>query len=143
MSSDAARTCPAFRGLQAKPYLLNLSDLHSPNRVPAAPFLILTHKAYIRIAQSTPVRFAGVLCPIEYEHLSGDSFGSNEVGILRHIPRAVDFAGMVDLLSDLDSWLRGDGMSAKLATLIIVVTAIKYIRGGTVVTFGQMYSRNL
>jgi hypothetical protein len=42
---------------------------------------------------------------------------------------------MVDSLRDLDSRLRGDGMSAEFAALIVVIGAFQLFSGSSIITF--------
>lgn len=50
---------------------------------------------------------------------------------------------MVDLLNDLDPWLCGNGVTTQLASFVVIVCSIKFVRRRAVVTFGEMYCGNL
>lgn len=46
---------------------------------------------------------AGMFRAVKDVDLTGDGLGSNEVGVLRHVASAIDFAAMVDGLCDFDA----------------------------------------
>jgi len=64
---------------------------------------------------------------IKDENLTRNRLRCNQIWILRHVARTVDLAIVVNLLNDLDTRLRRDGMSAQFAKLIIVVVAIQWL----------------
>jgi hypothetical protein len=74
-----------------------------------------------------------MLRPIKNEHLSRDSFCCEQIRVLRHISRTVDFSFVVEFLDDLDAGLRRDGVSTEFTTLFIVVVAVKFF-----VAFGDL-----
>jgi hypothetical protein len=68
---------------------------------------------FLRVSPQRDVRLAGVssglrrvLCAIKDVDLTHHSLGRDQVGVLRHVARAVDFAGVVDRLNDLDTRFR-------------------------------------
>lgn len=73
-----------------------------------------------------------MFCAIKDEHLSRYRFRSDQVGVLGHVTRPVDFTRMVDFLYDLYARLGWDGVSAEFATLVVVVGAIELVRQGAV-----------
>ena len=62
--------------------------------------------------------------PIEYEHFARHRLGSDQVGVLGHIPRAVDLTRMVDPLSDLHPRLCRDGMATEFTAFVVVVPTV-------------------
>lgn len=81
-----------------------------------------------------------MFCSVKYEHLAGNGFGRNEIRVLGHIARSVDFPGMVDPLNDLDAGLGRDGMAAQLAPLVVIIGAVKSVRRGAIVSFWKLDS---
>ena len=71
-----------------------------------------------------------MLCAVKHEDLSGDGLGGDEVGFLGHVPRPVDFAGMIDPLCDLDdlhTGLRRDGVATEFAPFVVIVRAVESV----------------
>jgi hypothetical protein len=70
-----------------------------------------------------------MLGAIKDEHLARHGLGRDQVRVLRHVPRAVDLARMVDSLHDVDARLaRGERVPAELAPLVVVCTAVEHVR---------------
>lgn len=47
-------------------------------------------------------------------------FSSNKIGVLRHVPRAVHFAFVINTLCDLNSW-PSEGMRAQLYSPLVSI----------------------
>lgn len=69
-----------------------------------------------------------MLSAVKHEDFARHRLRGDDVGILWHVTRSVDFALMVNLLDDLNVWLRRDGVAAQLAPLVVVVTTVKFVR---------------
>ena len=93
-----------------------------------APFLGLPDQSNVGLAHAPALRLARVLRPVEHKHLTRDSLSRDEVGILGHVPRAVDLPGVVDLLNDLYPGLRWERMASELPPVIVVVCTVKFVR---------------
>ena len=59
--------------------------------------------------------------PVKNQDLSRRAFGGNQVGVLRHVSRLVDFSGVNYLLDDLDFRRRGDGMATHFASFFVPI----------------------
>ncbi len=120
--------------------LRTLADSRSTRN---APLLGLPNQPYVGLTHATTLRLTRVLGSVEDKNLTGDSFGSDQIRVLRHIACPVDFSRVVDTLDDLKAWLRRKTMPAKLATFIVVVASVKYIGGAAAVTLWKLDSSNL
>ena len=70
-----------------------------------------------------------MLGAIKDEDLARHGLGRDHVRVLRHVPRAVDLARVVDPLHDVDARLaRGERVSAELAPLVVVRAAVEHVR---------------
>ena len=56
---------------------------------------------------------------VKDQNLSRRAFCSNQIGILGHIPRLVDFSRVNYLLDDLDFRCRGDGVATHLSPFFV------------------------
>ena len=68
-----------------------------------------------------------MLGPIKHKDFSRNRLRRNQIRILRHIPRPIDFPRMVNLLYDLNAWLRWNSMAAQLAPGIVVVRTVELV----------------
>lgn len=68
-----------------------------------SPLLALSDESNVRLAGTTDGRLGLVLRAVEDEYRSVNRLGRDEVGVLRHIPRAVDLALVVDRLLHADA----------------------------------------
>ena len=59
--------------------------------------------------------------PVEDQYLSRRAFGGNQIGVLGHVPRLVDFSGVDYLLDDLDFGRRGDCMATHLSPFVVPI----------------------
>ena len=50
---------------------------------------------------------------------------------------------MVDFLYDMNARLWRDGVATELAPLVVVISAVEFVRRGTVVAFREVYFRDL
>lgn len=57
--------------------------------------------------------------PVKDQNLSGCAFGGNQIGVLRHVPRLVDFPRVNYLLDDLNFGRGWDGMATHLSSFFI------------------------
>ena len=69
-----------------------------------------------------------MFCPVKHEHFTRNGLRRNQVGVLRHVSRAVDFARMIDSLNYLKAGLGRETVASQLAALVIVVSAIELFR---------------
>jgi hypothetical protein len=76
-----------------------------------------------------------VFGPVIDQNLSRRAFGGNQIGVLRHIPRLVDFSGVNYLLDDLDFGCRRDGVATHFSSFVVPIE----VR----ITLGQMDRCNL
>jgi len=60
-----------------------------------------------------------VFRPVKDQNLSRRAFGGNQIGILGHIPRLVDFSRVNYLLDDLDFGRRGDSVATHLSPFFV------------------------
>jgi len=60
-----------------------------------------------------------VFRPVKDQNISRSAFGGNQIGILGHIPRLVDFSRVNYLLDDLDFGRRGDGVATHLSPFFV------------------------
>lgn len=95
-----------------------------------SPFPRLAHEPDVRLAQATLLGLTRVLRAVPHEHLARDSLGRDEVRVLGHVARAVDLAGVVDLLDHLDARAGRDCVAPELAALVIVGCAVELRRCG-------------
>ena len=65
------------------------------------------------------------LCAIKHIDLARHGLCREQVRILWHVPRTVDFALVGDALSDRYTRLRRKCMSTELATLVVIICAIE------------------
>lgn len=80
---------------------------------------------------------------VKYENFARDGLRSNEVRILGHVARSVHFAGMVDLLNDLNPGLWWEGVATELAPFVVIVRTVKPVSRPTVITLREMYGGDL
>lgn len=102
-------------------------------RIPAEPETLTLVAVELDLRVDLPLRLAGVLRAIEDEDLSIDTHSGENVRVLRLVPRLVDLAGVVNLLSDVELDLGGIArlaIAANLAPLIVVVFRIRLGRLG-------------
>lgn len=92
-----------------------------------SPFPLLPSQPDIRLALTTPLRFTRMFCPIKHEDFACHRFCRNQVGILWHVTRSVDFSCMIDLLNDSNSGYWRDGVSTQFFSLVIVVSAVEFV----------------
>ena len=59
--------------------------------------------------------------PVKNQYLSRRTFGSDQVGILGHVPRLVDLSRVDYLLDDLNFRRRGDGVATHFSSLIVPI----------------------
>ena len=59
--------------------------------------------------------------PIKDQNFSRSAFGGNQIRVLRHVPRLVDFSGVNYLLDDLNFWCRGDGVAANFSSFVVPI----------------------
>lgn len=57
--------------------------------------------------------------PVKDQNLSGRTFGGNQIGVLRHIPRLVDFSRVDYLLGDLDFGCSRDGVATHFSSFFV------------------------
>lgn len=88
---------------------------------------------------STALRLAGMLRAVEHVNLARYRLRRDQVGVLGHIPCAVDLPLVVDLLDNVDARLWRDGVSSKLTALVVIVRAVELVCGGTVIAFWKVY----
>ena len=121
-------------------------DMPLPIRTPRQPIPLplLPHQPDIGLAHAPPLGLARVLRPIKHKHLPAHRLGRDEVGVLGHVPRAVDFAFVVDALDDLDARGGGEGVPPEFAPVVVVVATVELVRTrGGVVTLGYLDGRDL
>lgn len=92
-----------------------------------SPFLVLSHQSDVRLALSTSLRLTRMLRAIKHIYFSGNSLRRDQVGVLGHITRSVDFALMVDFLDDLDAWLGWYGVATEFSSFVVIVRAIETV----------------
>lgn len=88
----------------------------------------LSNKSDIRLANASALRLTRVLSAVKHEDFARHSLRGDDIGILWHVTRPIDFALMVNLLDDLNVWLCRDGVATQLAPLVVVVTTVKFVR---------------
>lgn len=81
-----------------------------------------------------------MLGPVKHEDFPGDGLRCDEVGVLRHIPCAVDLARMIDLLCDLNARLCWDAVATQFTPLVIIICTVQSIRRPAVIPFRQLRS---
>jgi hypothetical protein len=62
-----------------------------------------------------------VLRPVKDQHLSRRALGGNQVGVLGHVPRLVDFSGVNYFLDDLDFGCRGDRVTTQFSPFVVPI----------------------
>lgn len=92
-----------------------------------SPFLVLTDQRNVWLTLSPTLRLTGVLRTIKDVYFARHSLCCNEVWILGHITRSVDFTLVVDFLYDLDARLWWDRMATELPTFVVIVRTIQII----------------
>ena len=60
-----------------------------------------------------------MFCPVEDQYLSGRAFGGNQIRVLGHVSRLVDFSRVDDLLDDLNLRRRGDSVTTHFPPLLV------------------------
>lgn len=68
-----------------------------------------------------------MLRPIKNQHLASDGFCRDQVRILRHVPRTVDLAGMIDFLGYLNARCGWDGVPTQLSSFVVIVAAVEFV----------------
>ena len=84
-----------------------------------------------------------MFCPVKHEHFARNGLRRNQVGVLRHVSRAVDFARMIDSLNYLEAGLGRETVASQLAAFIVVVAPVKLVSGGTFIALRKVHSRDL
>ena len=93
--------------------------------VPAQTIAFLLVANQFDLAADVSVGKEAVLGAVEYEDLSINAEGRNDVGILRLVTGLVDLAGVVNLLRDLElDGHAGLGVSANLAAVLVKIFRI-------------------
>lgn len=69
-----------------------------------------------------------MFCAIEHVHFPGHRLCRDQVRVLGHITRPVDLALVVDFLNDLNTRLRGYGVSTQFAAFVIIVCTVESVR---------------
>ncbi len=72
-----------------------------------------------------------MLRTIENEDFTRDGLCRDQVRVLRHVTRAVDFTIVVDFLDDLYPRRRRKGMGAYFAAFFVIVSAVKLVSTGS------------
>ena len=60
-----------------------------------------------------------MLCPVKDQNFSRSAFGGNQIRILGHIPRLVDFSRVNYLLDYLDLGRGGNGVATQLSPFFV------------------------
>lgn len=85
-----------------------------------------------------------MLRAIEDEDFARNSLRRDQVWVLRHVPRAVDLAVMVNFLNNLYPRRWWETVATQFPAFVVIVGTIKFISpGGRVVTFGDLDSGDL
>lgn len=85
------------------------------------PFLLLSNQPDVRFWLSISFWFARVFRPIEDQYLPRRTFGGNQIGVLGHVSRLVDFSGVNYLLDDLNLGGGRDGVATHLSPFFVPV----------------------
>ena len=83
------------------------------------PFFLLSNQPDVRLCLTVAFRFARVFRPVKDQYLSRRAFGGNQIGVLRHVPRLVDFSGVNYLLDYLNFGSRGDGVTTHFSSFLV------------------------
>lgn len=83
------------------------------------PLLLLPNQPDVWLRLTVAFRFARVFGPVKNQNLSRCAFGGNQIGVLRHVPRLVDFPGMDYLLDDLNFGCGWNGVATHLPSFFI------------------------
>ena len=113
---------PFLRGLHERPNLQ--TDLVLGTTIASrvhVPFLLLSNQSDVRFRLAVALRFTRVFRPVKNQYLSRRAFGGNQVGVLRHISRLVDFSRVNYLLNNLDFRRRGDGVATHFSSFVVPV----------------------
>ena len=120
-------TIPEADGLILTPCCKMSSVMWAPAQ--AIAFFLVAEEFNLRI--HLPSRQAGVLCPVPYHHSTICAHRGNDIGILRLIPRLIDFSLVVDLLDNLEfdfNWRglfgRPTSVATNLLALLIVICRV-------------------
>ena len=62
-----------------------------------------------------------MLRPVKDQYLSRRTLGGNQIGVLGHVPRLVDFSGVNYLLDGLDFGRSGDGMATHFSPFVVPI----------------------
>jgi len=62
-----------------------------------------------------------VFGPVKDQNFSRRAFGGNQIRVLRHIPRLVDFSGVNYLLDDLNFGCRGDSVATHFSSFLVPI----------------------
>lgn len=109
-----------------------------------SPFPLLTNQPNIRLTLTTPLRLTRVFRSIENKDLARHRFSGNQIRILWHVSRPVDFTRMIYPLDDLDSGCRRNCVSTEFFSLVVVISSVKFVRAGRwVPAFGDLNLSNL
>ena len=84
----------------------------------AVAFLLVSSQLQVWVTFPAGVRLAGVLGVVEHQHVGAGGLGSDDAGVLRHVPGPVDLSLVVDL--DLDLNLTGHGAKPSELSLLVV-----------------------
>jgi hypothetical protein len=68
-----------------------------------APLSALSRQSNVRLASPSRTSLASVLRPVKHKHLSARRLGREQVGVLGHVPSAVDLALVVDRLDRFEA----------------------------------------
>ena len=83
------------------------------------PFLLLPNQPDVRFRLTVAFRFARMFRPVKDQNLSRRALGGDQIGVLRHIPRLVDFARVNYLLDDLNLGRRGDCVTTHFSPFLV------------------------
>ena len=70
-----------------------------------------------------------MFCPVKHEHFARNGLRRYQVGVLRHVSCAVDFARMIDSLNYLEAGLGRETVASQLAAFIVVGSAVETVCG--------------
>jgi hypothetical protein len=116
-------------------------SLHLVKAQLSAPLLGLADETDIRPTHPVPLRLVRVLRAVEHEHLAVDRLRREQVRVLRHVPRAVDLARVVDALHDLHA--PRERVPAQLATRVVVRAPVEHVRAPPTGAQGDLHGRDL
>jgi len=83
------------------------------------PFFLLPNQPDVRLRLTVAFRLARMFRPVKDQNLPRCAFGGNQIGVLRHIPRLVDFSGVNNLLDDLNLGRRGDSVTTHFPPFLV------------------------